>query len=534
MTKSCIKRIIYMLLTTALMLIDWTRGSQVGSTWAWTVNMMGVVIALMLITADGIKEFCKVKYLIISLISVCMLPAGYYWWTLNQQLIYRDKLLSAICNVWFLGICLIRLLEKEFQKGIYRKRPKMLVLLADLLFLIMYISVNEDIWPIWFFVIFTIVYSWRFNTEEKRLIINGLIDGIIVSFFILQGMAFVFRPFDTEHKRYCGIYSNPNMNALFYCIVLLAFAIRLFQLRKNGKPLYQRIICFLFMASTAAFATMTVSKTAWIAIILCVLLYIMVVDFRILQKKAKWVLSRIALYVLVMALSLPIVYLPIRYLPPVFHHPIWYEGEYAEWKVHSWDPWNSDKYVSFGEVMGAVSGRLRPIAEKLFSEKTVSMGKAYAEEIRDVNGIHVGPYFFAFDDEDTLKYSSYLGRAATWYYYFFNGDLLGHSNSEGHYTGMGATYNWHAQNVFLQIWYYYGIPAGILFLVVSIGAWITSVRRAWKAEIQHTDEAVVVALYLTLFLTFGLFEAVWYPGQMILTLAVFSPKLMLEEETMLK
>ena len=39
-----------------------------------------------------------------------------------------------------------------------------------------------------------------------------------------------------------------------------------------------------------------------------------------------------------------------------------------------------------------------------------------------------------------------------------------------------------------------------------------------------------MVMYLSLFLLFGLFEAVWYPGQMILTLAVFGPKLMMKDK----
>lgn len=499
-----------------------------GSTWAWTVNMMGVIIGTILIITDGVRNYFRKEYLVYTLASLLLLPLAYYWWQGHQTLIYRDKLLSAICNVWILGLCYIRIayMRKDICKRM-KASNNVLFVLTVILFIYMLVSKNEDIWPGWFLLLYILIYCWKISAEEKKRVLNGAVDGIIISFFLLQGLAFVFRPFDNEHFRYCGIYSNPNMNALFYNIVLIAFLFRLYQLRKEHAKIWKRIACFLFAAALVAFSILTVCKTGWIAELLCLILYVVVVDIGELKLRARSVAARILVFGTVVCICVPVVYTPIRYLPPLFHHPIWYEGEYAEWKVHSWDSIDSDKYVSFGEVMGAVSSRLRPFTEKMFSEKKYPY-RAYAEEIMDPTGIHVGPWYFAFDNPETQIYSSYLGRAATWYYYLFNGKMLGHSNLDGHYTGIGTSYTWHAQNAFLQIWYYYGIPAGILFLIVSFWTFAMSVKKAWKSSGIVKEAATFVMLYLALFMLFGLFEAVWYPGQMILTLAVFAPKLMLE------
>jgi len=520
------KRCIYMLCTVAFMLIDWTRGSQVGSTWAWTVNMLGIVIGLMVVLTDGLEHYFKIKYGICTMFFVCLLPISYLWWQHNQEFIYRDKLLTAVANVWIISVCLLRLLENCTLLVEKLKRLSTLEITGALLLVFMFLSRNEDVWPIWFLALFLVVYLSGEKEVDTRIFVNGIVDGIMVGFFIIQGFAFVFRPFDNEHFRYCGLYSNPNMNALFYCIVCLSFLIRLYQLRKDRKPLWERVICFLFSGAVAGFTVLTISKTAWVSLFCCFVLYVVVLDIKQLKLKAKQVIARIILFLLVVTLCVPITYLPVRYLPPLFHHPIWYEGEYAEWKVHSWDPIDSDKYVSFSEMMGAISGRFKPVFEKLFSKEVVGTATVHAQVEMDPRGIRIGNYFFEFDDEETLKYSSYLGRAATWYYYLFNGTLSGHSNQEGHYTGIGTSYNWHAQNAFLQIWYYYGIPAGLLFLFTIWGTWGKSLVQAWKNDDAKMDGTIIVMIYMTLFIIFGLFEAVWYPGQMILSLAVFAPRLM--------
>lgn len=528
--KQLFYKIVYAVCGFLLMIIDWTRGSQVGTTWAWTVNMMGVVICLILFTADGWKNYYKTKYIVFTIFMLFMPPLGYQFWLSHQTLIYRDKLLSAICNIWVLGICGIRLVE--FYRGRHISIKKQLSLhevLVMVLFLLMLVSVNEDVWPVWFLALFIVCTLWPITNDEKYQVMNGLCTGIIASFFVLQGAAFVFRPFDTDYHRYCGIYSNPNINALFYSVVLIAFSFKLFQLRYHKKNKILQVLAYLFSIATIAFIILTVSKTAWVSVFLCIALYTICLEFGKLRQTCGKALVGILVSGILLAVCIPIVYLPVRYLPPVFHHPIWYEGEYAEWRVHSWDPWDSPKYVSFQEVTSAVSERLLPVVQKVFPAELLKLENVRAAE-QNPNGIYVGDKFYPYADENTLRYSSYLGRLATWHYYFTHGSILGHSNTEGHEVGIGYTYNWHAQNVFLQIWYYFGIPAGILFLVVSIGALFKSVKRAFCWDGRNGEMASFVMLFMTLFMSYGLFEAVWYPGQMIMTLAVFGPLLMKKNE----
>ena len=78
------KRMLYTLCFFFLMVIDWTRGSQVGSTWAWTVNMTGVVMAIILFSAYDFKTFLKPVYLVYSAacvivwrLQLCAIGAGY-------------------------------------------------------------------------------------------------------------------------------------------------------------------------------------------------------------------------------------------------------------------------------------------------------------------------------------------------------------------------------------------------------------------------------------------------------------------------
>lgn len=507
------KQFLYTICFIVFMVIDWTRGSQVGSTWAWTVNMTGVAMAGILFSAYPAGDFRKPVYLIYSVICTIAMPASYYWWNYHQEVIYRDKLLTGVLNVWFLGILAI----KMFLDVVVYKTKKLhfskVEILAGIMLLWMLFSVNEDVWPGWYLVMFGLFYHTEFSREDLEGLRKGMLNGIIAAFFLLQGAAFVFRPFDDPQHRYCGIYANCNINAMFYGIVWIALLMKLFYIRKNHDKRWKEICCFILIGILTAFSILTISKTAWISMAATGVFYVIFADFHYLECKAGKVLVKLVLYMAVVLVCIPVTYGAVRYLPSVFHHPVWYEGEYSEARVHSWDSWDSEKYVSWEEVSAGITERIKPYIDVVFGKYRGGMITVQAADTVTIVGKS-----YEKDSEILQEFSSVLGRIGYWEYYLKNGNLSGHLSSEGHDIGFGF-YVWHAQNMFVQFWYYYGIPSAVLFLIVLAGLIFGSIK-----EVIHKNEnAMCCLLYLVFFGLFGLFEATWYPGQMILLLAFFVP-----------
>lgn len=520
------KQFLYTLCFVAFMVIDWTRGSQVGSTWAWTVNMTGVVMAVILFSAYSPREFMKPVYLVYSAVCIAALPLSYYWWNLHQAAIYRDKLLTAVLNVWLLGIFVIKLFVDVV---IYKTRKLHFTkteILAALMLLWMLFSKNEDIWPIWYLVMFGLFYHTEYDREDIKALKTGMLNGIIATFFLLQGAAFVFRPFDDYHHRYNGIYANCNINAMFYGIVWIAFLIKLYDIRQSGDKKWKEILCFIFAGAVATFSFLTVSKTAWISMLMAGFFYVIIADFHHLEYKAGKMLERLALYAAVVLVCIPVTYGAVRYLPPVFHHPVWYEGEYSEEKVHSWDPWDSEKYVSWEEFSEGFSERIMPYVKAIFGKYWPEAGTMI---VKASEGITIGDTTYKWTEKSTMDFASALGRISYWEYYLKNGNMTGHMSSEGHDIAGPYIYVWHAQNMFVQFWYYYGIPSAILFLIVLCMLIFSSLKRAIKEK--ESSFALSCLLYIIFFGAFGLFEATWYPGQMILLLAFFTPKYLMSADS---
>lgn len=505
------KRFLYTLCFIALMVIDWTRGSQVGSTWAWTINMTGVIMAVILFSAYSLREFLKPAYIIYSVIGSIALIVAYCWRMENQTTIFLGQILTAILNVWLLGIFIIKLFSDCIIYRINKIRFCKIEILTVIMLLWMLFSVNEDIWPGWYLIMFEIFYHTEYGRENIEALKQGMLDGIIAAFFLLQGAAFAFRPYDVV--RYSGIYSNCNMNALFYGIVWIAFLIKLHDNQKKKEKSWKEVLCFLFAGALVAFNLLTICRTALVAMVATGFFYVIFADFHSLKYKAGKMFRRLILYILVVCISIPITFVSVRYLPTILHHPIWYEGEYNIYKVHSYEPWDSEHYVSWEKYSSTITSRFEPYIKKFFGKKQAGMGTVQATSFT------IGNKTYSKDSEEYKEYGSILVRLALWEYYIKNGTLEGHHGFEGHEI-QDFNYVWHTQNVFIQFWYYYGIPSAILLLIVIVILIAGSIKKMLEGQ----SNALICLLYLLFWSIYGLAEAVWYPGQAILFLVFFTPK----------
>lgn len=512
------KRFLYMLCFTLLFIIDWTRGSQAGAIWAWTINMTGVVMAAILFSAYSPKEFLKPVYILYSIVAIGALLTAYYWWNLNQAVIFRDQLLTAILNIWFLGIFVIKMFLDVAVYKIKKFNFCKLEMVAAVMLLWMLFSVNEDIWPGWYLVIFGLFYHTKYSKKDMDMLKEGMLDGIITAFFLLQGAAFVFRPYD--EVRYKGIYSNCNMNALFYGIVWIAFLIRLYNIRKMKEKKWKEILCFIFAGIMSAFSFMTGCRTAWMSMFITGFFYVIFADFHSLKYKSGQFLKKLCMYIVVAGISIPITFGAARYLPPIFHHPVWYDWEYNIYRVHSFDPWDSEKYVSWETFSDGLMGRIKPIFKMVFGEEQA--GLITVQAAAPTTASETGERVRTVDRSVSI-------RLEFWKYYLRNGNLKGHYAAEGHnIPELEGHYVWHTQNTFVQFWYYYGIPSAVLFVIVMVMLMLISIKKI----LEGRGDALICILYLVFWGGYGLAESVWYPGQMILLLVFFTPKFLekIEEE----
>lgn len=514
-------------------LIDQRRGSALGTTQMIFANLTGLVIAMLLLPSVK-REFWKTKYAgIWTLICIPLLVCGYI--VGKKVWGYPGQWNTAVLNVALIGYAILYIIwNRDEIKKRRRLHKGFFLLLMGTLFL-MQLSPHPSLWSIWFFGMFGSFYLIGIPKEKEDAFISGMLAGIIAWFFLLQTIAFGFRPFD--HVRYRSLYSGETQSGLFYMIVFCAFTGMWLLLKKrNAKPFF-KILCFLLSAGSVSFQLLTGGRSSLFGIFAAAIVAYMAYDIILCNSFRHWIMPGVALGICSLLLF-PVVYGCVRYLPTILHHPIWFEGEYnEETSIHSYDPWNSEKYISFERVLNTDIARLFQIFGITLSVKD---GKIYfslpgdltahAAELGEPGNSPDNPFFYG--DGDT---SDPIGvRRTIYYYYATHLNLWGHKDNGGFYMtdykhlpdtppaewGTENFYKFyykcaaemsHAHNMFLQFAYNYGIIVGVLFLALNLWCFLRLLRR-------KDITGIICAAFLTAILVYGLTEMAVTTGQITLTL----------------
>ncbi len=470
-------------------------------------NMTGIVIVVIIFSAFRLKDFLKPVFAVWFALCVVAVPICVHM--VLSVYPYRGQAITAALNIALYGFIVIRIISDLIkQKKVNGVRISVfagwLVMLALMLF-----SINENIWPIWYAVVFGEFYLTEFDKETEYNILQSIPDGLILGFFVIQGLALLFRPYDIV--RYSGLYVNPNINALFYLMSYSALLSKWFLLKKEHKyPVFRAVIC-MFAASMYGFCIYTGSKSAILALLVVTIPFSLLMIRYCKKKVASFVGCWIVLG-LIGIVSIPIVYWAIRYMPTLHLHPLYFEGEYNIYKVQPGEPRDSEKYITFEYAMDTNMGRylykLPNLKEYVDSYLTLKVHAAEPEEFEE-------PTYIFSEEEVAAGVDPVDLRREIHKYYFERLNLLGHTND---YEGAPINFYYtapHAHNVFIQMAFLYGIPAGILFIAMII-AFIPGCISLMKAGEDY--RVCLISCFVIAFVVFGFFEIDWMCGQLPFTM----------------
>lgn len=500
----------YALCFAALGLIDQRRGSAAGTVQMVMANLTGPVLAGMMLPSMK-KEFVRSK-LVLVWTAVCIvgIPAGMRlgvrFWD------YPGQWNMAVINVAVAGYLILYLVWNRAEIIQKSRLNWFCFFVIEAMLFLMQISVHETLWPLWFFVFFGCFYLIGIRKELEEAFIRGMLTGLALWFFVQQILAFGFRPYD--YPRYRGLYSGETQSGLFYMIAFCTFTGWWFWLRKKKARWIWKVFSFLLSAGSVGFLILTGGRSSLIGVTAAAVLSYMLYDLVVCKSFLHWIWQGILLG-LCCAVMFPVVYGCVRYLPAVMHHPIWFEGEYASWRVHSDDPWDSDKYITFQQAVNFNLGRILKMFGIEFQLENDSARlttpltlKARAAEIGEPGSSADNPLVVEGED-----YGSPMGARRTIYYYYATHlNWRGHTKDQaGFYYTSSATYCHHCHNMFLQFAYDYGILPGILFLVWSV---ICLIRLIWRRDIIGI---IGVAFYSAIFV-YGCGEMAVTTGQITLVM----------------
>lgn len=457
-------------------------------------DLLGVPIAVMIAIHyqwDDFKRY-KIPYLAWTGIGII---GGILFWNLSGDLIYfaNDRLVVML-EVFLYGYIVIHTFISAVIEKKYPKLHKKYASLWLAMMLLMIISRSTYLWPFAYLVMFGCFYLTDYTKQERDDIYQGMLDGIIASFFLFQAYCCMFRPFDPWDNRYKAIFNNSNHAALFYCMVLAVIAAKVLQVYKKKAHWIWKAWYVIFAAAVYSLLFMTIGRIGWIVGFLMGILALVFIAH--LSHKKNFIRNGIALLLCTCILFVP-VFSIVRYTPALFHHPVWFWGEWDRDRVHSWDPWDSWKYVDLNEFMDTALGRIYESISGLVSKSPFAL-RAYASEVDKT------PMFEAAPDGMTQRKTIYQ-------YYFEHLNMFGHPYSEQGFQMTARYWVGHAHDIYLQFGTDFGIIAMVLLLILMGWGTVIAVRRFWT---EGNTKAAGSLFLLLIPCTFGIFEYCWGVGSL--------------------
>lgn len=508
-------------------IIDQRRGSASGSVQMIFANLVGVAVFMLLLPSlkkdffrnRGVKLWCVLSTAALIVFILAVRTHVQHWGLWNT---------AAVNGV---GIATLILYLLWDRKTIFTKQTKSRLgagfwLLMLSLFL-MLLSVNHTVWPGFYLLLFGCFYLIGIPSGLESCFIEGILGGLALWFVGQQCLAFGFRPYD--YVRYRGMYLGETQSGLFFMIAFCTFTGLGLYAREKGRKRRWRILCFILAAGCGSLALLAGGKSSLLGIAVGAVTGYLLYDLFMRKSIRHWLLQGVLTGICILAL-LPAAYGCVRYLPVILHHPIWFEGEYTEDRsVRSFDPWNSERYISFDRALSKNIGRiLKVVLPGSETDKTVSDPAASQEPEDSVTTAVPEEAWSAQEDEyaepgssrehpylpDGVKQNSGDGsidpaRVAIWKYFFRHLNWEGHDGDIFYYRSDRPFGN--AHNMFLHMAHLYGILPGILFLFCYLWGLIRLIRRKDMA-------GIVGAMYLAAIMAYGMFEQATTTGQITLSL----------------
>lgn len=552
------RQLLYFLCFLAFELIDFLRNTQNGDIWSAAVGGTGLVMMVLIFSEYPLKEWHYGKHtrVYMAIWTVCCLgiAGGSALWQQHFILgIYKWTFFLGVWNVWWIFLVGQEIVKRLWKAGSLRAKPNLTGVLALVMAFLMTFSRSGRLWPVWFAAMFGMFYVTRFTREKLEQLFEAMVDATIVAFFVIQIYAYGFRPYDVI--RYLGAYPNSNVASLHYLVVYTMVLCKLHYLEKKNAKKGWRIFFFLGAAGLLDFMFLTMGRTSWVTAIVITCFYGIFVIWKNWKKKFSGVIARGAALVAAFVVLFPVVFGTVRFLPVVLHHPVWYGGEYSIEKVHSFDPADSPKYIEMDEFLEAVFGRIvgtfykgdeageasvagnstdnvvtveagtaednagAGSADNTVAENTEdgeNAGRENAEQDNVNSAVtgdasqtsyevieKIGPE--GMDEALNIRLSIYAA-------YLRNLNWFGHPDAEGHYQFADIDYfSWHAQNVWLQMAFSYGIPSGILFLILTVLLFRKNFGILKNAG--NVPYKIIPFFICLLFFVYGLMELDWNVGQ---------------------
>ncbi len=267
-------------------------------------------------------------------------------------------------------------------------------------------------------------------------VLKGILDGICIGFFVIQGYAWKHRPYNYSEIRYTGISNACTTMSRIYISYFAAWMIQYVQLAHRKWGIWNgvlRVFSWLIATFILSLEYLTGSRSAVLAMMLITAIAMAVRYIRFEDAWRKWIGKAVLWIVnctcvgLVSLALFPMAYASVRYLPAYFNQPDYVNitgyrmrsrpiqewgvnfdknNEYNDFAVMENEAVDSVKYATFEESVEYNLGRIIPGADT-FLIRVLAPDLIYSNRIRSEYYYEQGIYTKAQFDEE-IRYAEYL------------------------------------------------------------------------------------------------------------------------------
>lgn len=517
-----IKRINIQNCVVALCVMAVCIGTQQIQTAAWNSgrieffrDSMCVLLAIIMMTHYKWKDFLeyRVIYVIWSVlgISLCaiLVPIAV---AKRFDYLKADTIVIAL-GIFLMGYCLIHTVISLFIKKERQKLYKPLFVIWTVMMLLMIFSRSDYLWPECYFVIFLCFYLTDRTPVQRTNVAKGLINGMILGFVSIQAHALLCRPYD--RARYIGNFCNPNNNSLFLCMCLAAILAKILFLTKEDRKFIVKAFYFLLAGACYSFICMTASRSGYLAAFVLTIFFLSA--YCKIREKRVFIRAGLLL-VTIFLVMFPLTYLAVRYIPTIHPHVnFYYQEGYSEDWVHSWDARDSEKFISFEELLQSIFGRfaitgdankgmISGVADRRAQGNLIIVSERYIPHsvLLDAAEAAKTPLLQNEDAENAFKI-----RYTIYKWYMEHLSMRGMPYEEQGFQLLENYWIQHAHNIYLDYGINFGIPVMVLFAVFI---WWGIGRLVRQGLRQKDVEKLACLLIVLVPPVFGLFEFSWGAG----------------------
>jgi hypothetical protein len=380
----------------------------------------------------------------------------------------------------------------------WHKLQTIYMVLWVLFAILMYKYRYEKVWVFTATLPFATLAFIKLTPQLKSRLLRNLTNGIILSFGLVTLFCLIHRPhYYWILYRYGGIFHTVACTGMYLAVVFAAVLGRLFGQLKDRKKMFLRgYYNFLLIGCIVGFIILTMSRTAFLTIAVSAIstAILAAVTYR---KGMKRVIQEFTLLAASVIVCFPLVFTSIRMIPAIINDPVKYDVEWSDdvWGINIGEPIYSDNYMNIERFFMVFFSRFIT-SDGTDVEAMAGSDLLLAYNSNDISKVQILNYTDG-DRNYTLESGedSSNGRMDVFLAYIKEIGFGGHP-SMGPIDENGEEYT-HAHNSYLQVFYNFGIIAGVIFLIICGISLVASsniaIKQCRKYNIFFVPFALIMA-----------------------------------------